>query len=111
MPGKVKVRVVAGRNLPVMDRSSDTTDAFAEVKLGDTTFKTDVYRKSLNPAWNSDWFKYVTDILTLLHLNLSAFDRFEVDDLELQDEPLQIRIMDYDTYSANDAIGKVSVDV
>ena len=33
--------------------------------------------------------------------------RFEVDDLELQDEPLQIRIMDYDTYSANDAIGKV----
>ena len=30
--------------------------------------------------------------------------------MELQDEPLQIRIMDYDTYSANDAIGKVSVD-
>ena len=75
MPGKVRVKVVAGRNLPgnlqnlqnipsiscisisVMDRSSDTTDAFAEVKLGDTTYKTDVYRKSLNPAWNSDWFK------------------------------------------------------
>jgi len=34
--------------------------------------------------------------------------RFEADDLELQDEPLQIRVMDYDTYSANDAIGKVS---
>ena len=33
-----------------------------------------------------------------------------MDDLELQDEPLQIRIMDYDTYSANDAIGKVRVD-
>lgn len=93
MPGKVRVKVVAGRNLPVMDRSSDTTDAFAEVKLGDTTYKTDVYRKSLNPAWNSDWFK------------------FEVDDLELQDEPLQIRIMDYDTYSANDAIGKVYIDL
>jgi len=93
MPGKVKVRLLAGRNLPVMDRGSDTTDAFAEVKLGDTTYKTDVYRKSLNPAWNSDWF------------------RFEADDLELQDEPLQIRIMDYDTYSANDAIGKVYVDL
>ena len=93
MPGKVRVKVVAGRNLPVMDRSSDTTDAFAEVKLGDTTYITDVYRKSLNPAWNSDWFK------------------FEVDDLELQDEPLQIRIMDYDTYSANDAIGKVYIDL
>lgn len=30
-----------------------------------------------------------------------------MDDTELQDEPLQIRIMDHDTYSANDAIGKV----
>ncbi len=38
--------------------------------------------------------------------------RLEVaDDLELQDEPLQIRVMDYDTYSANDAIGKVYVDL
>ena len=34
--------------------------------------------------------------------------RFEADDLELQDEPLQVRIMDYDAYSANDAIGKVA---
>ena len=97
MPGKVKVRVVAGRGLPVMDRGADTTDAFAEVpphtshltphtshllphtshltphtshtmqvKLGDTTYKTEVFRKSLNPAWNSDWF------------------RFDLDDMELQ---------------------------
>jgi len=93
MPGKVKVRVLSGRQLPVMDRASDTTDAFAEVKLGDTTFKTEVCRKTLNPKWNSEWF------------------RFDVDDLELQDEPLQIRIMDYDTYSANDAIGKVYIDL
>ncbi|XP_050736824.1 C2 domain-containing protein 5-like isoform X2 [Eriocheir sinensis] len=93
MPGKVKVRVLAGRNLPVMDRSSDTTDAYVEVKLGQVTFKTEVFRKSLNPQWNSEWF------------------RFEVDDQELQDEPLQIRLMDHDTYSANDAIGKVYVDL
>ena len=31
MPGKLKVKVVAGRNLPVMDRSSELTDAFVEV--------------------------------------------------------------------------------
>lgn len=58
MPGKVKVRVVAGRNLPVMDRSSDTTDAYVEVKLGAVTYKTEVYRKSLNPQWNSEWFRF-----------------------------------------------------
>ncbi|XP_023709437.1 C2 domain-containing protein 5 isoform X3 [Cryptotermes secundus] len=93
MPGKVKVKILAGRNLPVMDRSSDTTDAYVEVKLGNTTYKTDVCRKSLNPQWNSEWYRY------------------EVDDSELQDEPLQIRLMDHDTYSANDAIGKVYLDL
>jgi len=93
MPGKVKVKILAGRNLPVMDRSSDTTDAFVEIRFGEVTYKTDVFRKSLNPAWNSEWF------------------RFEADDLELQDEPVQVRIMDYDAYSANDAIGKVYIDL
>ncbi|XP_068046597.1 C2 domain-containing protein 5 isoform X20 [Anomalospiza imberbis] len=93
MPGRLKVKIVAGRHLPVMDRASDLTDAFVEVKFGNTTFKTDVYPKSLNPQWNSEWFK------------------FEVDDEELQDEPLQITVLDHDTYSANDAIGKVYIDI
>lgn len=31
MPGKLKVHVAAARNLPVMDRASDLTDAFVEV--------------------------------------------------------------------------------
>ncbi|XP_014215544.1 uncharacterized protein LOC106644517 [Copidosoma floridanum] len=93
MPGKIKVKILAGRNLPVMDRSADTTDAYVEVKFGNTTYKTDVCRKSLNPQWNSEWYK------------------FEVEDAELQDEPLQIRLMDHDTYSANDAIGKVYINL
>ncbi|CAL8296610.1 unnamed protein product [Boreogadus saida] len=93
MPGKLKAKIVAGRHLPVMDRASDLTDAFVEVKFGNTTFKTDVYPKCLNPQWNSEWFK------------------FEVDDEDLQDEPLQITVLDHDTYSANDAIGKVYIDI
>ncbi|CAH0760852.1 unnamed protein product [Diatraea saccharalis] len=94
MPGKIKVKVLAGRNLPVMDRAGDTTDAFVEIKFGGITHKTDVCRKSLNPQWNStEWY------------------RFEVDESELQDEPLQLRLMDHDTYSANDAIGKVVISL
>jgi len=76
-----------------MDRASELTDAFVEIKFGNQTQKTEVIRKSLNPQWNSEWF------------------RFEVDDEELQDEPLQIRVMDHDTYSAHDAIGKVYLDL
>ncbi|XP_029697636.1 C2 domain-containing protein 5 isoform X2 [Takifugu rubripes] len=93
MPGKLKAKIVAGRHLPVMDRASELTDAFVEVKFGNTTFKTDVCPKSLNPQWNSEWFK------------------FEVDDEDLQDEPLQVTVLDHDTYSANDAIGKVYIDI
>ncbi|XP_014250746.1 C2 domain-containing protein 5 [Cimex lectularius] len=93
MPGKLKVKIIAGRNLPVMDRSSDTTDAFVEIKLGATSYKTEICRKSLNPQWNSEWYK------------------FEVEDAELQDEPLQIRLMDYDTYTTNDSIGKVYLNL
>ena len=122
MPGKVKVRILSGRHLPVMDRSSDTTDAFAEVKLGDTTYKTDVYRKSLNPNWNSEWFRFDVDgnhyienstfvrnmtMITWVFQYWSSNPNWNViSDRDLQDEPLQVRIMDYDTYSANDAIGK-----
>lgn len=93
MPGKVKVKIIACRNLPIMDRSADTTDAYVEIKFASTTFKTDVKRKTLNPEFNTDYYS------------------FEVDDAELQDDVLQIRIMDYDTYSANDAIGKVCISL
>lgn len=31
---------------------------FSQVKFANTTFKTDVYPKSLNPQWNSEWFKF-----------------------------------------------------
>lgn len=65
MPGKVKVKIISGKNLPVMDRSSDTTDAYVEIKLGSTTYKTDVCRKSLHPQWNSEWYRFEVIILSV----------------------------------------------
>ncbi|XP_069132346.1 C2 domain-containing protein 5-like [Argopecten irradians] len=93
MPGKLKVRVVSGRALPIMDRSTDLTDAFVEVRFGNEAFKTDVVKRSLNPQWASEWFI------------------FEVEDESLQDDPLELRVLDHDTYSAHDAIGKVYIDL
>ena len=51
---------------------------FTQVKFGQEVQKTEVCRKSLDPHWNTDWF------------------RFEVEDEELQDEPLQIRHVSLD---------------
>lgn len=73
MPGKIRVKIISARNLPIMDRSSDSTDAFVEVRFGENLYeKTDVYRKSLDPVWNSRF-------------------NFEVEEDEIQEEPLQIR--------------------
>jgi Ca2+-dependent lipid-binding protein len=58
MPGRLRVRVHGARNLPVMDRAADTTDAYVEMHFGDTTYKTDVYAKSFSPQWNTDWFVF-----------------------------------------------------
>lgn len=71
MPGKVKVKIISGRNLPVMDRSSDTTDAYVEIKLGSTTYKTDVCRKSLHPQWNSEWYRF--EVRTVLYADHTIF--------------------------------------
>lgn len=93
MPGKIKTRIICARNLPIMDRSSDSSDAFVEVRFGANNYdKTQVYRKSLDPEWNS---RFV----------------FEVEEDEIQEEPLQIRVLDHDTYSSHDAIGKVYIDL
>ena len=53
-------------NLGFPQKERQYVDNGPQVKLGDTTYKTEVFRKSLNPAWNSEWY------------------RFELDDMELQ---------------------------
>ncbi|TPP64178.1 C2 domain-containing protein 5 [Fasciola gigantica] len=93
MPGSVKVKVLSARDLPVMDRATFLTDAFVEICIGSITHKTEVVRKSLNPCWNSDWFC------------------FELDDQALQEEALVLKVMDHDTYSAHDTIGRVYFDL
>ncbi|KAI9103092.1 hypothetical protein DFS34DRAFT_351995 [Phlyctochytrium arcticum] len=94
MPCILKVRIVAARNLPVMDRSTELTDAFVEVKFADyEAYRTQIARRTLNPVWNEDF-------------------RFEVTyDADLQNEPLELKVMDYDQITYNDSIGTVMVDL
>lgn len=73
MPGKLRVRIIAARNLPIMDRSSESCDAFVEVRFGNNYHeKTGVEKRTLDPEWN--------------HMFV-----FEVEEDEIQEEPLQIR--------------------
>jgi Ca2+-dependent lipid-binding protein len=94
MPCILKIRVLSCRDLPVMDKSAESTDAYVEVHFGEyDTLRTQVCKRSLNPVFNEDF-------------------RFEVsDDSELQNEPLEIKVYDYDTISSSDPIGTVMIDL
>ncbi|PIO70202.1 immunoglobulin I-set domain protein [Teladorsagia circumcincta] len=71
--------------------SINSTDAFVEVRFADEVQKTEVVT-SLSPHWDSDLFP------------------FDTDEKQLSECWVQFRVMDHDTYSANDAIGRVNLD-
>ena len=90
MPGTLTVQILGARDLPIMDKSAETTDAFVEVsfspnlslnsspnlqaRLGPMVHKTGVCGKSLCPRWEDEVF------------------RWEAEDQELQDEWLQLKV-------------------
>ncbi|PAV88382.1 hypothetical protein WR25_05976 [Diploscapter pachys] len=91
LPVRLEIAIISAKSLPIMDKSINSTDAFVELRYLDSIEKTDVVT-SLNPVWNSDYFL------------------FDTDEKELSEEWVQFRVMDHDTYSANDAIGRVNLD-
>ena len=54
MPGTLKVRIVAARELPPMSASSQLTDAYVEVRFHSRTDQTPVAPRTINPVWNHD---------------------------------------------------------
>ncbi|CAJ0582877.1 unnamed protein product, partial [Mesorhabditis spiculigera] len=76
------------RGLPVMNKSVASTDAFVAIRFGEDVWKSGVVR-SLDPIWDEQ--TCVFEATELLH----------------GATPPDIRVMDHDTYSSNDAIGRV----
>ncbi|MES1916448.1 MAG: hypothetical protein MHM6MM_008263 [Cercozoa sp. M6MM] len=95
MPAVIKLRVISATELPVMDSSTHSTDAYVVVTLGDVfEDRTEVARQSLSPQWTRQFF------------NIEV-----ADDTVLADEALRLRVMDRDIVSADDSIGEVLLDL
>lgn len=62
------------------------------MRYASVTQRTAVCKKSLEPVWNRDF-------------------RFDLDDEELQDESLELKVWDQDTISSDDSIGIVTIDI
>ncbi|KAJ9466670.1 GTPase activating protein 1 [Diplonema papillatum] len=76
-----------------MDSQSHLTDAYVQVKHCDQNKKTNVVKRSLNPRFDAEL----------------AFDI--ADYAELQEEPLEMKVYDQDTWTADDLIGTVYLDL
>lgn len=93
MPCRLRIKVKRARGLPIMDKASDSTDAYVEVKFADCPAqRTRICPKSLHPEWNQDF-------------------RFEISkDKRLQDAPVELKVWDHDVVH-DDIIGCVYVDL
>ncbi|KAJ2723719.1 hypothetical protein GGI07_002428 [Coemansia sp. Benny D115] len=94
MPCLLKIKIIRARSLPVMDRQSSKADAYVEIRFANQNpMRTTIARKTLDPVWNESF-------------------RLEInDDAYLQNEPLEFRLLDYDSITANDLIGSVYIDL
>ncbi|KAJ2000713.1 hypothetical protein GGI04_004043, partial [Coemansia thaxteri] len=94
MPCLLKIKIIRARSLPVMDRQSSKADAYVEIRFANQyPLRTSIARRTLDPVWNENF-------------------RLEInDDAYLQNEPLEFRLLDYDSITANDLIGSVYIDL
>ena len=51
MPSIIKLKILEGRNLPIMDKSTDSSDAYCVIKFDNTEQRTPTIH-SLEPKWN-----------------------------------------------------------
>lgn len=93
MGATVKIFIKQARNLPVMDRASNLTDAYVQLKFGPSfDEKTSVCKKTLNPVFNQTF-------------------RFEVTDVTyIQDNIIEFILWDSDIVSSDDIIGTIYID-
>ncbi|XP_057763871.1 ADP-ribosylation factor GTPase-activating protein AGD12 [Salvia miltiorrhiza] len=85
--GMLKVKVLKGTNLAVRDMLS--SDPYVVLKLGKQRVQTAVVKSNLNPVWNEE-------------LMLSVPQEYG---------PIKLEVYDYDTFSADDIMGEVEIDI
>lgn len=79
-PVTLTAHVVCGKDLKAMDRNG-TSDPYVVLKVGQSTVKTRVVQKTLNPEWNETFQLLCSDVGTQV-LTVSVYDKdLLVDDL------------------------------
>ncbi|KAF0990742.1 hypothetical protein HZS_6512, partial [Henneguya salminicola] len=85
---KIKVDEIEANWLPVMNETNQSADAYVEIRFKNDIMRTGVSWNTLNPKWNCEYIM------------------FEIDESDLFNDILQIKIMDHDNFSADNTIGR-----
>ncbi|KAG9390187.1 Uncharacterized protein family UPF0145 [Carpediemonas membranifera] len=91
MPARIYGTIHGAANLPIMDKASQSTEAYINLSFGDFNYKTSSVRHSLSPEWEE------------------SFSFEETDDQVLQTAPLLLHVLDRDYISADDTVGTVVI--
>ena len=102
MPTELKCIIYEARNLPIMEKSRNTTDAYCLVQFGriggldgaGTIFQTETVYNALNPKWQQATF---------------AFEK--IDDEQLQENVLEIKVVDEDVINRENLVGTVLIEL
>ena len=89
----LRVKIFAARDLPIMDSQSHLTDAYCQIRHCDQNRKTGIVKRTLHPTWN-----------VALSFDIADY-------AELQEEPLEVKVWDHDTWTADDLIGTFFIDL
>lgn len=94
MPSELKCIIYGAKNLPIMEKSRNTTDAYCELYFGKgPARKTVTIYNNLEPEWQQ----------------IFLFEN--IDDEDLMESVLKILVIDEDVISSDDLIGTVIIDV
>ncbi|XP_021733116.1 protein C2-DOMAIN ABA-RELATED 7-like [Chenopodium quinoa] len=87
MIGLLKIRVIKGINLVVMDFSS--SDPYVIITMGLQKLKTRHVKNDCNPEWNDE-------------LTLAIYDL---------NDPINLTVYDKDTFTSDDLMGEAQIDI
>lgn len=88
----LKVNVHEAWDLPVMNRTTGLADPYVVLRLDDKEYTTQIVHGTRHPVWTEEF-------------------RFDIPDLLiLQEDPLEVRLYDYDIISRDDIIGHTFID-
>ena len=115
---KLLVKVICGKNLPMMDGIIGSCDPYCQVLFGDPDFsewkkyQTNVVHQRLDPEWHETFMYPVRKHLMDAVMRSTEHGKSDQENLETCTYPLlRFKVFDYDQFNKHDLVGLCDMDL